>query len=84
MRSDTTTIIGAMRILAEDIQSDDGVANAAIYEAAERLEELLLAHNRYEAVRKCSPRKFSELYDRNMKGERFDTLIDELIKYEKY
>jgi uncharacterized protein (UPF0212 family) len=28
-----------MRILAKDIQSQDGVANAAIAEAAERLEE---------------------------------------------
>ena len=28
-----------MHILANDIQSDDGVANAAIYEAAQRLEE---------------------------------------------
>ena len=28
-----------MHILANDIQSDDGVANAAIYEAAKRLEE---------------------------------------------
>ena len=29
-----------MRRLADDIQSDDGVANAAIAEAADRLEEL--------------------------------------------
>lgn len=29
-----------MRILAEDIHSEDGVANAAIREAADRLEEL--------------------------------------------
>jgi uncharacterized protein (DUF1778 family) len=28
-----------MRILSSDIQSDDGVANAAIAEAAQRLEE---------------------------------------------
>lgn len=39
-RSSTETIITAMRILAEDIQSEDGVANAAIREAADRLEEL--------------------------------------------
>lgn len=39
-RSSTQTIITAMRILAEDIQSEDGVANAAIREAADRLEEL--------------------------------------------
>jgi HTH-type transcriptional regulator/antitoxin HigA len=39
MKSSTETIIGAMRILARDIQSQDGVANAAIAEAADRLEE---------------------------------------------
>ena len=37
-RSDTKTLIGALRILAVDIQS--GVANAVIAEAADRLEEL--------------------------------------------
>lgn len=40
MISDTKTIINAMRVLARDLQSDDGVANAAILEAADRLEEL--------------------------------------------
>ena len=42
-RSDTKTIIVAMKYLAEDgIYSEDGVANAAIAEAAQRLEELVL------------------------------------------
>lgn len=41
MRESTTqTLIEALKILATDIQSEDGVANAAIYEAAERLEQL--------------------------------------------
>jgi hypothetical protein len=40
MRSNTQTIIGTLRILANDIQSEDGVANAAIAEAADRMEEL--------------------------------------------
>lgn len=40
MRTETETIIGALRILAQDIQSGDGVANAAIAEAADRMEEL--------------------------------------------
>ena len=34
------TLIDALKILANDIQSDDGVANACIYEASQRLEEL--------------------------------------------
>lgn len=38
-RSSDETLIAALRILAEDIVSDDGVANAAIAEAADRLEE---------------------------------------------
>ena len=42
-RSDTKTIIMAMKYLSEDgIYSEDGVANAAIAEAAQRLEELAL------------------------------------------
>jgi chromosome segregation ATPase len=45
----TPTLIRALRILARDIHSDDGVANEAISEAALRLEELddhLTAANR--------------------------------------
>ena len=40
MSSKTETIIGALQVLANDIQSQDGVANAAIAEAADRMEEL--------------------------------------------
>ena len=39
-KSSTATLIAAMRILARDIDGGDGVANAAISEAADRLEEL--------------------------------------------
>lgn len=42
MKSSTETLIAALRVLANDIQSQDGVANAAIAEAADRLEELEL------------------------------------------
>lgn len=38
-KSSTETLIAAMRSLASDIQSGDGVANAAIAEAADRLVE---------------------------------------------
>lgn len=40
MKTDIHTLISAMRILAVEIQSGDGVANLAILEAAERLQEL--------------------------------------------
>ena len=43
MKSSTKTLIGAMRILAEDIQGGDGTANAAILEAADRLEQFQAA-----------------------------------------
>lgn len=39
MRTKTKTLIESMRILSLDIQSEDGVANAVISEAADRLEE---------------------------------------------
>ena len=42
MRSDTKTLIAAMEYLSHDIESSDGVANAAIAEAAQRLQELHL------------------------------------------
>jgi hypothetical protein len=51
MKSSTETLIGALRILANEIQSEDGVANAAIAEAADRMEELCA--ERDEAVRSC-------------------------------
>ncbi len=38
--SSSATLVSSMRILANDIQSDDGVANAAIREAADRIEQL--------------------------------------------
>lgn len=38
-RTSDETLVAAMRVLARDIQSEDGVANSAIREAAERLEE---------------------------------------------
>lgn len=40
MRTETKTIIEALRILAGDIFSEDGIANLAIAEAADRMEEL--------------------------------------------
>lgn len=43
MRSTTATLIVAMRVLAREVQSEDGIANAAIAEAADRLSELQAA-----------------------------------------
>jgi sirohydrochlorin ferrochelatase len=38
--TDTPTLISALFVLAASIESEDGVANACIHEAAHRLEEL--------------------------------------------
>jgi len=52
MRSKTETIIGALRVLANDIQSGDGVANLAIAEAADRMEELCSELSFYRKLNK--------------------------------
>ena len=44
MKSETDTIISALRVLARDIHTDDGVVNACLDEAAGRLEELQRAN----------------------------------------
>ena len=44
MKSETETIISALRVLARDIQTDDGVVNSCLEEAAGRLEELQRAN----------------------------------------
>ena len=56
MKTSTKTLAAALRILALEIQSPDGIANAAIAEAAERLEQLEKALRTAERVkRKVSP-----------------------------
>ena len=79
MRSTTPTIISAMRTLAADIQCDDGIANGAIHEAADRLEELSISHARYEFVRTLTPYHFGGIWTRNLRGEKFDAMVDDMI-----
>lgn len=56
-KTKTQTLIEALHILARDIQSEDGVANAAIAEAAERMREFVeaLEFVRDELVEDGSP-----------------------------
>jgi hypothetical protein len=62
MRTKTETIIGALRVLANDIQAQEGVTNATIAVAADRMEELCsellfyrkLNRNFVEAGRICA------------------------------
>ena len=44
MKSKTESLISALRVLARDIHTDDGVVNACLDEAAGRLEELQRAN----------------------------------------
>lgn len=38
--SSSDTLVAALRVLANDVQSDDGIANSCIAEAADRIEML--------------------------------------------
>ena len=65
MRSTTETLIAAMRILSRDIESTDGIANAAVAEAAERLTELQEAE-RKSAITLASMRELSRQWKEGM------------------
>ncbi len=41
--------------------------------------ELVLGYLRYEALKKLNPRQYEELNKRNLNGENFDEMVDELI-----
>ena len=46
----------------------------------ERANQLFrIGYLRYEALRKLNVRQFAELFARNIRGELFDTLVDELV-----
>ena len=53
------TLINSLHILARDIQSEDGVANAAILEAAQVMQAM------YEALQERCFYAFAECYDRH-------------------
>jgi len=50
MKTDTLTLAKSLEVLAQEIQSDDGVANAAIFEAAQRLRQLFLDKQRMDWI----------------------------------
>jgi len=90
MRSSTETLIAAMRILSRDIKSTDGIANAAVAEAAERLTELAEAE-RKSAITLASLRELSrqwkegadersEWYVTSDAIDRFTLELDEILE----
>lgn len=75
--SSSATLIAAMRILANDIQSEDGVANAAISEAADRIEQLAEAVKVLHDLLHRSQAVFVPSTDRACKWN-----YEALVKYE--
>lgn len=61
MKSSTLTLANALAILARDIQSDDGVANAAIQEASDRLRSLSWVASRTELPSDSRPNERESL-----------------------
>ena len=61
MMTDTSTLIEALRVLARDIDSEDGVANACIAEAAERLEGYAERLSELESQRSFWEQAFNEM-----------------------
>lgn len=57
--------------------ANDEAANKMILAEIHRLK---VGFDRYEALRKLNTRQFSELYARNLAGERFDDMVDALVK----
>ncbi len=60
--------------------------NKKIYERAidkQRIEfsnvELAIGRARFEALRRLNPSQFADLHKRNLQGENFDKMIDDLI-----
>lgn len=43
------------------------------------VDELALGYLRYEAIRKVNTQYFAELFTRNLKGENFDKMVDDLV-----
>ena len=42
--------------------------------------EMCAGYRRYEVVRKLNAQQFAELFNRNLCGEDFDKMVDELIQ----
>ena len=65
-KTETKKIIEAMWRLSEDVESIDGVANTAIAQAAQRLQEL--HDGMHDAINHCKgvvPRSCEYLYDQD-------------------
>lgn len=66
MKTDTNTIVEALKILSHDIQSSDGIANACIEEASSRLKELSEQVENLKDQRDCAMNIIEKMKTRNM------------------
>ncbi len=68
---------------AEEIHSkwryESGWQNDAAKIIDDKMADVIKGAARYEAIRKLSPRRLYEIHTRNMHGENFDDMIDELV-----
>jgi len=79
----TSRVKGCTIALMESDGTDyllERVASKWDEELWSRLENGEKAIERYEIVRKLTPREFGEIYRSNLDGEPFDTIIDRLVK----
>ena len=68
----------ALGLLAEDADTGDQYQALKMY--ASLMREAAQGHARYEALRLRNPHTYAELIERNIAGEAFDDMLDELVK----
>jgi len=80
-RSTTETIIGALNVLARDIQTDDGVINGCLYEAASRLEELRQENERLREMLKPFVKALDMANELNLQNQDYIVIARSKIDY---
>ena len=52
--------------------------------AGKKVDELALGYLRYEAIRKLNDTQFARLHCRNVLGENFDKMVDEMVLIDNF
>ena len=74
-------IADMLESIATEPECDDVDARRRLLNAcAARIREAAQGHARYEALRLRNPHTYAELIERNIAGEAFDDMVDELVK----
>ncbi len=61
-------------------ESGMSMPRSALMACASGMREAAIGHARYEALRTMNPREFTALWCESLAGERFDDMVDELVK----